>query len=84
MSIATVASMTEVLGLRCGPQDLAANQRVLLFQMGVSLLSGVLVAAPSTSFPRAPGSGPDRGRETDLHESSPAVGWGSGSEGISS
>jgi len=40
VSIATVASMTEVLGLRCGPQDLAANQRVLLFQMGVSLLSG--------------------------------------------
>lgn len=84
MSIATVGSMIEVLGLRRGPQDLVANQGVLVFQMGVSLLSGVLVAAPSTSFPGMPGSGLDRGSETDLHESSPGVGWGAGSEGIPS
>ena len=86
MSIATVASMIEVLGLRRGPQDLPANRGVLVFRMGVSLLSGVLAAAPSSSFPRMPGSGPGRAGVggLDLHESSPGVGWGSGSEGDSS
>ncbi|TVP77947.1 hypothetical protein [Thioalkalivibrio sp.] len=54
MSIATVASMIEVLGLRRGPQDLPADQGVLVFWTGASLLSGMLVAAPSTVFPRMP------------------------------
>ncbi len=54
MSIATVASMIEVLGLRRGPQDLPVDQRLLVFWMGASLLSGVLVAAPSPVFPRMP------------------------------
>jgi len=76
--------MIEVLVLRRGPQDLPANRGVLVFRMGVSLLSAVLVATPSRSFPRMPGSGPNRGWETDLHESFPGVGGGSGSEAISS
>lgn len=50
MSIATVASMIQVLGLvlrlRWGPHDLPADQGVLVFWMGGSLLSGVLVTAP--------------------------------------
>jgi len=54
VSIATVASMINVLGLRRGPQDLPADQVVLVLWMGASVLSGVLVTAPSTVFPRMP------------------------------
>ena len=36
MSIATVASMIEVLGLRRGPQDLPVDQEVLVFWMAES------------------------------------------------
>jgi len=54
VNIATVASMIEVLGLRRGPQDLPADQGVLVFWMGASVLPRVLVSAPSTSFPRMP------------------------------
>ena len=35
-----------VLRLRWGPHDLPADQGVLVFWMGGSLLSGVLVTAP--------------------------------------
>lgn len=50
MSVATVVPMLEVLGMRRGPQDLPADQAVLVFWMGASLLSGVLVAAPLHGF----------------------------------
>jgi len=54
VSIATVTSMIDVPGLRRGPQDLPADQGVLVFWMGASVLPRVLVSAPSTSFPRMP------------------------------
>ena len=52
MSVARVASIIEVLGLglvlrlRWGPHDLPADRGVLVFWMGGSLLSRVLVTAP--------------------------------------
>ncbi|TVP84925.1 MAG: hypothetical protein EA347_10400 [Thioalkalivibrio sp.] len=42
----TVVPMLEILRLRRGPQDLPPDQGVLVFWVGASLFSGILVAAP--------------------------------------
>ncbi|MFO8152747.1 hypothetical protein [Thioalkalivibrio sp.] len=46
----TVVPMLEILRLRRGPQDLAADQGVLVFWMGASVFSGILIAAPMYGF----------------------------------
>lgn len=50
MSLNTVVPMLEILRLRRGPQDLPADQGALVFWMGASLFSGVLIAAPMYGF----------------------------------
>jgi hypothetical protein len=50
VNAATVLPMLDILRLRRGPQDLPADQGVLVFWMGASLFSGVLVAAPLHGF----------------------------------
>lgn len=50
MSLATVVPMLEILRLRRGPQDLPADQAVLVFWMGASIFTGILVAAPMYGF----------------------------------
>lgn len=50
MSLHTVVPMLEILRLRRGPQDLPADPGALVFWMGASLLSGVLIAAPMYGF----------------------------------
>ena len=46
MSLSTVVPMLEILRLRAGPQDLPPDQGVLVFWMGASVFSGILIAAP--------------------------------------
>lgn len=46
MSFATVVPVFNVLRLRKGPQDLPAEPAVLVFWMGASVVSGLLVAGP--------------------------------------
>ncbi len=46
MSLNTVAPMLEILRLRRGPQDLPADPGILTFWIGVSVVTGVFVAAP--------------------------------------
>ena len=46
MSLQTLPTLLEVLRLRAGPQDMPADQGVLVFWMGASLLAGLLVAGP--------------------------------------
>jgi hypothetical protein len=50
VSLATVVPMLEILRLRRGPQDLPADQAVLVFWMGASIFTGILVAAPMYGF----------------------------------
>lgn len=50
MGLNTVLPMLEILRLRRGPQDLPADQAVLVFWMGASVFSGILVAAPMYGF----------------------------------
>ena len=50
MSLNTVVPMLEILRLRRGPQDLMADQGVLMFWMGASVFSGILIAAPMYGF----------------------------------
>lgn len=46
MSLHTVVPMLDILRLRGGPQDLPADQGTLVFWMGASVFTGILVAAP--------------------------------------
>lgn len=46
MSLTTVIPMLNVLRLRKGPRDLPAELSVLVFWMGASVVSGMLVAGP--------------------------------------
>jgi hypothetical protein len=46
MSLTTVVPVFNVLRLRKGPQDLPADPAVLVFWMGASVISGILVAGP--------------------------------------
>jgi hypothetical protein len=50
LSLATVVPMLEILRLRRGPQDLPADQGVMVFWMGASIFTGILVAAPMYGF----------------------------------
>lgn len=50
MSLATLVPMLQILRLRSGPQDLPADREVLIFWIGVSMVSGILVAAPLYGF----------------------------------
>lgn len=50
MSLNTVVPMLEILRLRRGPQDLPADQGVLVFWVGASVFSGILIAAPMYGF----------------------------------
>lgn len=50
MSLNTVVPMLEILRLRRGPQDLTSDQGVLVFWMGASVFSGILIAAPMYGF----------------------------------
>jgi len=50
MSLHTVVPMLEILRLRRGPQDLPSEQGVLVFWMGASVFSGILIAAPMYGF----------------------------------
>ncbi len=50
MSLNTVVPMLEILRLRRGPQDLPADQGVLVFWVGASIFSGILIAAPMYGF----------------------------------
>jgi hypothetical protein len=50
MSLNTVLPMLEILRLRRGPQDLPADQAVLVFWMGASVFTGILIAAPMYGF----------------------------------
>ncbi|AHE99322.1 hypothetical protein [Thioalkalivibrio paradoxus] len=51
MSLATLAPMLDILRLRGGPQNLPSDHGVLVFWMGASIVSGILVAAPLHGFP---------------------------------
>lgn len=46
VSLQTLPTLLGLLRLRAGPQDLPADQGVLVFWMGASLLAGLLVAGP--------------------------------------
>lgn len=46
MSLPALPVMLNLLRLRSGPQDIPADQGVLVFWIGASLFAGVLVAAP--------------------------------------